>query len=388
MKVFHLSSDSRIGGCEQLLIAIQARHLDDGVEHVFCTVFDRGPLHRAIEALGGAAYSLGVRSGWQLGAAIPRLLSLLRVQRPDILHTHLYHAGVLAWISSAFGWTPLRVHTRHYDTCLHKFGAWWDPLIDRSATRAADSVVAISNAVKDVLVNLEGVPPGRVRVIHNGSDVPDILHDPRPRGGAADLIAVGSLHPWKGHDYLIRAMALVRQAIPGVHLRILGEGSERPVLERLVEQLELGGVVELPGFVGDVLGALASSDLMVQPSLEEGFGISILEAMSQQLATVASRVGGIPEIVEDQVTGLLVPPGDEEALASAIVGLLNDPSRRRAMGLAGRRRLEQHFTLDAMIRGYTDLYRELCSSTSNRGRRDRILSRPVSLEKTEAASDA
>jgi len=367
MKVFHLSTDSRIGGCEQLLIAIQARHLDEGVEHVFCTLFDRGPLHRAIESLGGTAYSLGCRSRWQLGVAVPRLLSLLRGERPDILHTHLYHAGILAWMASAFGRIPPRVHTRHYGTVLHQFGAWWDPLIDRFATRAADSVVAISNAVRDVLVNLEGIPPARVRVIYNGSAAPEILCDSRARESAADLIAVGSLHPRKGHVHLIRAMLLVRRTIPGVRLRILGEGSERPALERLIGQLDLAGVVELPGFVEDIQGALAGSDLMVQPSLEEGFGISILEGMSQERAVVASRVGGIPEVVEDGVTGLLIPLGDEQALASAIIELLNDADRRIAMGVAGRRRLEQQFTLDAMVCGYRELYEGLLNADPGAG---------------------
>jgi glycosyltransferase involved in cell wall biosynthesis len=369
MKVLHLTTDSQIAGAERLLI-LTARHgLMRGDQHVVCTLRERGPLHRAIEAEGGTAFSLDLRHGSQLGNAIRRLLRVLEREQVDLLHTHLFHAGVLAWVASHFASLPVRVHTRHYERLLHQYGKGWEVLLDRCATRAADQIVAISDAARSVLVDLDRMPADRICVVHNGIDPPLCYRASRPRNDAPTLAAVATLAARKGHQYLIEAMPLIRRRLPGVRLRICGEGPQRPALQRLVEALGLGAAVELTGYIEDVLPVLAGADLMVHPSVEEGFGIALLEGMSQECAVVASRAGGIPEVVEDGVTGLLVPPASPPHLAAAVVELLADPARRCRMGGAGRRRLEQHFTIGAMLDHYGDLYARVLSSTAHEQRK-------------------
>jgi glycosyltransferase involved in cell wall biosynthesis len=301
-------------------------------------------------------------------SAIHRLLRLLDRYRVDVLHTHLYHAGVLAWAASGFRKVPVRVHTRHYELLVRRSGKPWDVLLDRRATRAADHVVAISEAVRRVLVDRERIPGGRVSVIYNGIDLPKNRRGPDRDAGPVRLIAVGSLSPSKGHRHLIEAMALIRRQIPQARLRIYGEGAERPALRQLVGALGLQDVIELPGFSAEIDGHLAESDLMVHPSLTEGFGISLLEGMAQACPIVASRVGGIPEIVADGISGILVPPGDPVRLAEAVTGLLCHRNSLRTMGAIGRQRLEQRFTLEEMLRSYAALYeRLLVASVGRRG---------------------
>jgi glycosyltransferase involved in cell wall biosynthesis len=368
MKVLHLTTDSQIAGAERLLV-LMARHAARGDQHVVCTLRERGPLHRAIEAAGGTAFSLGLRHGSQLGPAIRRLLWLLRQEPVDLLHTHLFHAGVLAWAASRFGAVPPRIHTRHYEGLLHQYGKGWEVLLDQYATRAADHVVAISHAARDVLIRMDHIPADRICVVHNGIEPLTSRRTGSPREGAPTLVALATLAARKGHRYLIEAMPLIRRRVPGVHLRICGDGPIRPTLQRLAGSLGLGSAVEIFGHLDDVLPVLADADLMVHPSVEEGFGLALLEGMSQECAVVASRVGGIPEVVDDGVTGLLVPPASPSHLADAVLELLADPGRRRAMGTAGRRRLEQQFTIGAMLDGYGKLYERVLSVTADQRRK-------------------
>jgi glycosyltransferase involved in cell wall biosynthesis len=362
VKVLHLTTDSEIAGAERLL-ALTAQHVSTpGCEHLFCTLRTRGPLHQVIESAGGRALSLDLHRGNQMGIAVRRLLWLIRKERVDLIHTHLFHAGVLAWIASHCAPMPVWVHTRHYDSWLHRHGKRWEVLLDQYATRAANEVVAISRAVRNVLVEVDRVPADRIEVIYNGIHPPESQRA-LPRGHAAPfLVAIGTLSVWKGHQHLVAAMPLIRERIPGARLLILGEGTERPMLQRLVKTLRLDGTVELPGRADSVFSTLAKADLMVHPSLEEGFGIALLEGMSQECAVVATRVGGIPEVVEDGVTGLLVPSADPERLATAVTALLCDSSRRQEMGAAGRRRLERHFTVAAMLKHYAELYERMLDS--------------------------
>lgn len=164
----------------------------------------------------------------------------------------------------------------------------------------------------------------------------------------------------KGHRTLLEAWTAVLRELPAPRLVLLGDGPERPHLERLAGHLPAGTVL-LAGHREDVPAWLKRLDLYVQPSLAEGLGSSTLEAMACRLAVVASRTGGLPEAVEDGVTGRLVPPGEASPLAAAVVDLLRDPERARRFGAAGRARVETRFAAPAMVERYLELYRDLAA---------------------------
>jgi len=238
------------------------------------------------------------------------------------------------------------------------------PWLARLACGRAARVIANSNATAGTL----GVSADKVRVVYNGvapvyfSDRGRALR-PEPDADMVLLGVIGRLDPWKGHADLIEAMAQVDSR---ARLWVVGDaafgrhGNAKAELAAQAAALGLSDRVEFLGWRDDVPEILAALDLLVHPSSEpEPFGRSLAEAQASGVAIVATAAGGIPEVVEDQVTGLLVPPRDPAALASAINELVADPDRRAAMGVAGRERARRLFTREAHARAVEAVYAEL-----------------------------
>ena len=188
---------------------------------------------------------------------------------------------------------------------------------------------------------------------------PDVIHAHDPHG-----VAMAALVSHKGQRYLIDAAHLVVRQIPDARFVILGEGELREHLEKQVHEHHLEKHVLLPGFRTDVLGCIKGFDLFVMSSVTEGLGTSLLDAMACSRPIVATTAGGIPEIVEDGVNGLLVPPRDHHALADAIVRVLKDDDLRRRMGEAGFARVSERFTVERMVEQTADVYRRVNSQLS------------------------
>jgi glycosyltransferase involved in cell wall biosynthesis len=175
--------------------------------------------------------------------------------------------------------------------------------------------------------------------------------------------AVANLFPRKGYEYLLEALADVRKIVPHIHCIIVGEGDEEyyEKLMNLVHERDLHSVVTFAGFQPNVLEYLADFDVVVLPSILEGFGIVLLESMAMGKPVIASRVGGIPEAVEDGVTGILVPPANSRKLAEALVVLLENSALRQSMGKAGRERVETLFSLERTIKAIEGSYNNILS---------------------------
>ena len=203
----------------------------------------------------------------------------------------------------------------------------------------------------------DGVEASRTVTVHEGIDVdhaasaePVNIHEAFWLPHHAPVVGnVAALVPHKGHRHLIEAAHLVVQEIPDARFVILGEGELRDQLERQVRDYRLEKHVLLPGFRTDVLGCIKSFDLFVMSSVTEGLGTSLLDAMACGKAVVATEAGGIPEVVDDQVTGMLVPPRNHQAMAAAIVRVLRDEALRRRMGGAGLARVRARFTVERMV---------------------------------------
>lgn len=237
-------------------------------------------------------------------------------------------------------------------------------------------VLAVSDAVARFAVDVFGERSERVEVLYNGLNVSEFARpEPSARkrlreqwGVPADapLAAVtGRLVPIKGHDVLLRAWPGVLERLPGARLIMVGDGPERPRLESLVRDLELDGTVRFVGWRQDIPEVLAAADVVVQPSLAEGLGYSILEAMAAGRPVVASAVGGMTEVVADGRSGLLVPPSDPAALADAVSRVLEDPALAERLVAAGRVRAGE-FSNDAHVRRLEELYLEIASQRQDR----------------------
>jgi glycosyltransferase involved in cell wall biosynthesis len=203
----------------------------------------------------------------------------------------------------------------------------------------------------------------KTTIIPFGVDLPKRVA-PEPPDSPFRICYLKLHHAYYGPDTLIKAIDLVRETRPDIRLTMAGEGNLTEQLKAMVQERNLGDIVTFPGFVDNstVYDVIGQHHLMVMPSLKEGFGVAALEAGACSRPVVASRVGGIPEVLQDGVTGLLIPPGDERALAGAILRLANDPGLRLRMGEAARERVQTVFdwerSLDAMSELYERMVRE------------------------------
>ncbi|MEA3400965.1 MAG: glycosyltransferase family 4 protein [Armatimonadota bacterium] len=308
---------------------------------------DAGPIS-SIRRLAGAIRPVG------------RLFRALGRERPDIVHTNSTKMHLLGGMAARLRGLPVVWHMR--DLLTEKGARRW---LERGVRRVRPEVIAISEAVAG---QFEGLPC-RVHVVPNGIPLERFAPGPPPEGlreelglGAGPVVTVvGRLTPWKGHQVLLRAWPQVAERVPGGRLLIVGEvafweDSYQDELHALAQELGVGGSVRWAGFREDVPDLLRLSDLLVLPSIGEPFGRVVIEGMAAALPVVATASGGVPEIVVEGETGLLVPPGEHEPLAEAIVALLEDPARAEAMGQAGHRRALAHFDVRRVAREVAEVY--------------------------------
>jgi glycosyltransferase involved in cell wall biosynthesis len=298
-------------------------------------------------------HELDLKAGW-------RLSRLLKRVRPDVIHAHDPHAVAMASVALSMSnghQSPALVVARRVDFRLKRnsFSRW--------KYRQVDLFISSSEAIRQILIR-DGVEAERVVTVHEGIDVERMAHvEPAnvraefflPHG-APVIGNIAALVPHKGQRHLVDAMPLVIREVPDARLVILGEGELRSDLEQQVRHLHLDHHVVMPGFRADVLSLLKGVDLFVMSSETEGLGTSLLDAMAASKPCVGTRVGGIPEVVDDGVTGLLVPPHDPVALATAILALLRDPALRERMGAAGLARVSSEFTVERMVQGTLAAY--------------------------------
>ena len=315
---------------------------------------------RAAEGLD--VISLAPRSEMDLSAAW-RLSRVLKQLKPEIVHAHDPHAvamGALALSMSTQPSKPPLVASRRVD--FHIRGN----TLSRWKYRQVDCFICASEAIRRMLVS-DGIPEDRTVTIHEGIDVERVrsapaakLHEEFWLPHEAPIVGnVAALVPHKGQKFLIDAAALVLRQVPDARFVIAGDGELRPQLERQIKDHRLEKHVFLAGFRPDILSLHKSFDIFAMSSTTEGLGTSLLDAMACAKPIVATTAGGIPEVVEHGVTGLLVPPRDPERLAHAIVLFLKDAGQRRAFGAAALARVRERFSAERMVQETLRLYQHV-----------------------------
>lgn len=350
------------------------RHLDArDVEMTFVSVRNEGPLHDVIEELGHRHVALGAKSSRDYPAAIWKLRRTLRKRRFDVLHASEAIQASVGGAAALRLPNVTRVFHRHHLFIRGSY-RWYS----RLGSKLSHGTIAVSHEAARLAEKDDGVPPQRVRVVHNGlpafrrvgSD--EIVRLRRELGlaeGARVIAQVGIVRPEKGHRLTLRALEqVVDQIDEDVHLLVVGtdpihlrDPSRNSATTRdLIRFIRERGMtnVHLVGFQRDVAPWYALADVVAMPSLDESFGLVAVESMSLGIPVVASRVGGLQEVVDDNGSGLLVEPGDSKSLADALVRILRDRGLGNRFGINGQERYLELFSTDAMVSGWLSSYED------------------------------
>ncbi|MDD3275002.1 MAG: glycosyltransferase family 4 protein [Candidatus Omnitrophica bacterium] len=358
MRILFIANHLNVGGISSYLLTLSGGLIKRG--HRIYLASGGGELEDEFRREGVSLFRVPLKTKNEVSPAVffsfLKLKRIIRELNIDLIHSQSRTTQVLGELLGRFSGKP------HIFTC---HGFFRPRLFRRIFGCWGRKVIAVSPQVQEHLVSVFRLDPGRIALIPNGIDLErfgdfSLRQKMRREMGLEDNLLIGivaRLSDVKGHLYLIRAMPEVLAGFPGARLLIAGEGKMRPLLDREIDALALGGkVIFIPRVKpsGDLLAAI---DVFAMPSLQEGLGLALMEAMAQGLAVVGSSVGGIKMLIQDKVNGLLVAPADVPGLARAIVELLGDEDLRSSLGKRAREFITANFSKEKMAADTELVYR-------------------------------
>jgi glycosyltransferase involved in cell wall biosynthesis len=367
-RILYVHGVEAIGGAERDLIALlKTLNREKWEPHVVCPV--TGPFRDQLQAIAVPTHALSlppwrkVRSFFQRRSAVRRLEALVNQLDPAMIHVN-----DIWWVPHTVR-VVARCVAKSVPIVAHVRQEIEPAKVRRYELDCVESVIAISRQIEQSLI-AGGVSVKNVRTLYSGIDLSEkrLTHDDQAirqmiglPNGAVLLGTVANLFPRKGYEVMLRALPAIVRAVSTVHYVIVGSDDHGYAdrLKRLAHELKIADRVHIVGFQDPVQPFLAALDLYVHPALMEGFGIAVVEAMAMGKAVVATTAGGLPEVVAQGETGMLVPPGNAESLAATVVSLLEDKVRREQMGLCGKMRAHERFSLAASVAHMEQLYGEI-----------------------------
>ena len=368
-RVFFLVDSFEIGGTETQAVELALR-LDPARYAVTLGCLQmRGPLLAKLEGSTVSVMEWNARGGVNSPRGLYQILRLarfLRLEGFDVVHAHDLWSNLLAIPAARLAGTPVSISSRRDLAHL----AWYTPQrrkFLRYLQSLSSAVLVNSGQIRDQLIHEDGFRPESIRVVHNGIDVNHFRRLVGQRGqlfpGLEDrtlIVCTGNMHTdVKGHRTLIEAARSMCAKFPQIKFVLIGGGEKRSEFQSKVSELGLDPNFLFLGSRQNVSEILACCDIAVLPSQAEGFSNALLEYMAIGLPTVATDVGGNPEVIENGITGLLVRPSDPTALAAAISSLLENPHFAAQLGAAGRERVRRHFDFAQLTSNVDALYTEL-----------------------------
>ena len=372
MRIAHIIKVTRISGAERhLLFLVEGLRKRGFDAHLIILVERDRPMDdmaRAAEKRDIPLTRLTIHRDYDL-SLLRRLRRALRQIKPDIVHTHLIHADLFGYAAAKLARVSAVVSSRHLDDTFRYRSRW--RRINRRLWRMIDAGIAISAAMRQFALEIEDAPADKVSVVlygmeykwHSDKDIAAArlrLRTELKLPPDAQLLGMACrLVEQKGIPYALEALRRIRSDFPRAHLVIAGDGEKARELRRLASLLGIADRVCWLGWRADAADLMAAFDIFLLPSLHEGFGLVLLEAMSRRVPIIASRVGAMPEIVVDGETGILVEARNVDQLAKAMARLLKDRALRKYMGLLGAARLEEHFSVERMVDGTLAIYEKI-----------------------------
>ena len=364
-KILYLITGLNSGGAEILLWNLLKKINRDSFDPIVVSILPIGSIGEKIKKEGVRVLSL--ESTFKFNPLIiKRLISIIKKEKPEILHTHLFHANLLGKIIGLFNSSLIIISTIHNI----RFKNLLREKLSFFTRRGSNIVIVISKAIAKAMLKKGVIKKKKHKIILDGIDYKkfnekennDISKEIKKEIGievnTPILLSVGRLHKVKGHSYLIRSIEIIKKHYPNLVLVVVGEGSERKKLEKIIRELNLGNKIFLIGEKNNIEKYLQIADLFILPSCEEGLGVSLMEAQAAGLLVLASNVGGIPEVIEDGENGFLVNPKDSKVLAEKIIDILSlSVKEKEIIRKNAQKNIIKNFSIEVMVKKYENLYR-------------------------------
>jgi len=359
--LLHVVPTLRAGGMEMALSRVVNGLLAEGVSHTIVVLKGEAIIRDQfdpavnIHCFHAQPYDVSV---------LLRFRRLIRAERPSVIHARNLGAWPEVALARLSVWPVVPLVFSFHGLAEAKPLPWRWRLMSRWLARPTSHVFTVSQGSKQFLTGQVGLPASRVAVIPNGVDTSRFSPSPKPAVCQERRVGtLGSLTPVKNQALLVRACHRLIQGGIKLSLEIAGEGPERPALEHLIQSLGMSKSIRLTGHLADTPAFLRKLDVFVLPSDSEAHPNALSEAMACGLPCIATRVGGVSEILDQGRAGLIVDPGDEQGLAEAIKTLLGDPAIRQVFAVAARKRVCEQYSMNAMLDRYRKLYWRLSSES-------------------------
>ncbi len=370
IKVLHVIGGGELGGAEMHILNLLT-HMDrERFEVRLCCLFPE-PFVQVARANGIATDAVVMRHKLNIGI-VDNLMEIIRGHQIDIVHTHGVRANLVGRLAAKLA------GIKHIVTTVHSvleqdypsfFARQVNRLMERITINSVERFVTVSDLLKQDLVG-HGIPAVKITTIYNGVNLAAFRQERvtgdvrKDLGIAPDVPVLGMIarfHPVKGHRFFLEAAKTISRVRPDCRFLLVGSGQYRSEVEAMVKQLGLREQVIFTGYREDIVDVLHSLDILVISSLSEGFGLTAIEAMAMKVPVVATRVGGLPEIIKDGNNGILVPPADGQAIAQAVLDLLANPEDSRAMAARAFEHVRENFSVEIMAKNTEQLYCSLMS---------------------------
>lgn len=359
-KIVFLISSMDVGGAEQVLrqVALNAASTEKPGRVILACLYQGGKLAEGLEEKGIKIYEGIMKNRFDL-IGLVRFVKILKAARPDILYISSQAlsqaAGIIGAMFVKIGAKILAMHSHEFEgKKLYRF------IMDKISISLSEKIVCVSESQKKGVIKIRNADPGKIKVIYNGVDINKFRPAPKTdTSGRVTIGTVGSLRREKGLDILLKAAQEVLMQCPSAFFVIVGEGKERNLLQDMAVKLGIEDNVSFLGERSDVEKIIPCFDIACSSSRTETFPLVILEYMSCGVPVVATSVGGVPEMVNEGVNGMLAKSECPSELAEKLVRMIRDKKMRESMVINARKTVEERFTLDKMTESYKDLFKEI-----------------------------